>query len=128
MKILIVEDNFIERNLMVSMLKQYGTCHIAVNGEEAINVFKDSFEDPYDVICLDINMPVKNGQEALKEIREFESNLDVSLKTKIIMTTGMSDGHNMVDAFDQKCDGYLVKPIKLDDILELFTSLELVDK
>ncbi|PCJ56911.1 MAG: response regulator [Planctomycetota bacterium] len=127
MKILVVEDNFINRNLLVSMLSRYGTCDVAVNGEEAVAAFKEYISEPYDLICLDINMPVKNGQEALKEMRAYEHETNnTSGASKIIMTTSLDDSKNILEAFKEQCDGYLVKPIHLDKVKELLTSLKLI--
>jgi len=110
------------------MLSKFGECHVAVNGEEAISAFKDSFTAQYDLVCLDINMPIKNGMEALKEMREFENTIGVASPgfVKIIMTTGLDDKRNILDSFKEQCDGYLIKPIHADKLSELLTSLGLV--
>jgi len=128
MKILIVEDNFVCRNLLLNMMCRYGECHVAINGQEAVDAFKDSIDEEYDLICLDIKMPVKSGMEALKEIREYELRKELkSFKyVKIIMTTILDDDKNIIGAFKEQCDGYLVKPISSDKVTELLTSLELI--
>lgn len=60
MKTLIVEDDFMARSLLSTLLADYGICHEAVNGQEALEVIERAFKenDPYDLICLDIMMPV----------------------------------------------------------------------
>ena len=74
MKTLIVEDDFTSRLLLQEILKPYGTTHIAVNGKEAVDAVVTAMDvgEPYDLICLDIMMPVMNGYEALKAIRGLE--------------------------------------------------------
>ena len=75
MRILIVEDEFITRKIVQSILSSYGECDIAVDGEEAVQAFTMAWESnkPYDLICMDILMPNKDGHQALKEIREKEA-------------------------------------------------------
>ena len=67
MRILLAEDNFVTRKLMVAILSQYGECDVAVDGMEAVDAFLMALEDgkPYDLICLDIMMPVMDGFQAL---------------------------------------------------------------
>ncbi|PCJ62875.1 MAG: response regulator [Planctomycetota bacterium] len=127
MKILIVEDNFVSRNLLVSMLSKYGVCHVAVNGQEAVNAFKESAEDQYDLICLDISMPIKRGLEALKEIRAFELKMKINTfdHTKIVMVSALDDKENITRAYSLNCDGFLAKPIKMDELQKMLSTLNL---
>src|SRR5208282_338399 len=71
MRTLIVEDEFTSRLLLQSFLSQYGECHIAVNGREAVAAFRTACESgqAYDLICMDIMMPEMDGQTAVREIR-----------------------------------------------------------
>jgi two-component system chemotaxis response regulator CheY len=126
MKILVVEDDFTSRILLQRYLSAYGDCHIAINGKEAVEAFKDALieNQPYDLICMDILMPEMTGQEALKIIRDIEKSRGV-LSTegvKIIMVTAVEDVKNIFTAFNELCDTYLVKPIdkkRLDDQLRM---------
>ncbi|MFY9742801.1 MAG: response regulator, partial [Candidatus Sulfotelmatobacter sp.] len=91
MRTLIVEDDFTSRLLLQSFLAQYGECHIAVNGTEAVAAFRAALENqqPYDLICMDIMMPEMDGQAAIQEIRAIEEagGIISSNGAKIIMTT-----------------------------------------
>jgi|TARA_R110002110_G_scaffold108598_11_gene271080 signal transduction histidine kinase/ActR/RegA family two-component response regulator len=70
-KILIVEDNRINQMVTKKILEKNNViCSIAENGNEAIKMVK---KDEYDLILMDINMPKKNGIEATKEIRQFNT-------------------------------------------------------
>ncbi len=115
MRILIVEDDIISRFLLTEYMSAYGTCYTAVDGEEAVDAVRKALEnrEPFDVICLDIKMPKKDGQEALRDIRELEEAKGIMLGdgAKIVMTTTMSDADSIMEAFRQQCDAYLVKPI-----------------
>lgn len=130
MKILIVEDDFISRCIIKEILSPYGTCEIAVDGREALDMFKTSLEkdSPYDLICLDFMMPEMNGQNVLKSIRGFEA---VTRKTgsesvKIVMTTALGDEATIRNAFRDECNGYLVKPISKTRLLETLKGLGLL--
>ena len=131
MKTLIVEDDFTSRLLLQELLKSYGPSHIAVNGKEAVNAFTMAVKagEPYDLICLDIMMPEMDGQQALKEIRRLElvDGVDVADGVKIIMTTALFDGKNVMHAFRGACDGYLVKPIDKHKLLDEIERLGLAN-
>ena len=59
MKILIVDDDFTSRKILLKYLAEYGQCDVAVDGEEAVEVFKLALNEweAYDLVCLDIMMP-----------------------------------------------------------------------
>ena len=115
MRILIAEDDFTSRVLLQELLKKYGSSHIAINGQEAVEAVRTALEakKPYDLICLDIMMPVMDGQTALRQIRELEEARGIisTYGAKIIMVTALDDVKNSMEAFHNLCDGYLVKPI-----------------
>ena len=122
MKYLLVEDDFVARKLLQRYLSDYGTCDIAVNGIEAIDAFNDALKKgkPYDLICLDIMMPKMDGHQALKAIREIEEAHDIGGLdgVKIIMTTALGDSKNVMGAFREGCEAYLIKPIEKQNLLE----------
>ena len=74
MKILLAEDDFATRKFMVNFLSKYGECDVTVDGMEAVDAFMMALEDdePYDLVCLDIMMPVMDGYQALVGIRNLE--------------------------------------------------------
>lgn len=115
MKILIVEDDFISRTKLQKILSFYGECHTAVNGEEALQAFKlahDS-QDPYAFVTLDIKLPDLSGQEIIKQIREWEKAHQIPEQDRecvILMVSAMEDSKNIMSAFKDGCEGYIVKP------------------
>jgi two-component system, chemotaxis family, chemotaxis protein CheY len=115
MKTLIVEDDFTSRLLLQELLKHYGPVHVAVNGREAVDAVASTMKtgEHYDLICLDIMLPEMNGQEVLKKIRTEEEKVGIKLGkgVKVIMTTALNDPKNIMSAFREQCDTYLVKPI-----------------
>lgn len=130
MKTLIVEDDFISRRFMQAVLSRYGPCHIAVNGYEAIDAFKNSWEEesPYELICLDIMMPGIDGHQVLQEIRRLEAQREVfgGAGVKVIMTTAISDPRTIMKAFKEQCEDYLIKPIDKAKLVEKIVKLGLL--
>src|SRR5580693_227748 len=130
MRTLIVEDDFTSRLLLQSFLAQYGECHIAVNGMEAIAAFRASQQsgNKYDLICMDIMMPEMDGQTAVREIRAIEEagGTFSSSGVKIIMTTALDDVKNVVQSYKALCDAYLFKPIDTGRLLGHLKEFHLV--
>jgi two-component system chemotaxis response regulator CheY len=117
MKALIVEDEFMARNLLNTMLIQYGTCDMAVNFQEvltAVTLAYDS-DSPYDVICLDISLESgPDGLEILRTIRQLEVKQHIygNDRVKIIMITANNKPKDILNAFSRgECDAYMVKPV-----------------
>ena len=131
MKTLIVEDDFLARSLLSTLLSEYGVCHVAVNGREALDAIERAFDenDRYDLVCLDIMMPVLDGQEALLELRKIEAlrgikGLDT---TKVIMVTAIDDSKNIMKAFRQgQCEAYLTKPLERTKLISHIKDLGLI--
>ncbi|MEI6703334.1 MAG: response regulator [Deltaproteobacteria bacterium] len=128
MKALIVEDDFVSRKVLLAYLRTFGECDVATTGCEALEAFLIAHEanSPYDLITLDIMMPEMNGQEALNRIRQIESESGYT-GAKIIMTTALRDSQNVMTAFKNQCEGYLVKPIMYEGFLGLLRKLGLIE-
>ena len=132
MKTLIVEDDFLARSLLTSLLSEYGVCHVAVNGREALDAIERAFDenDRYDLVCLDIMMPVLDGQEALLELRKIEALRGIRGHdtTKVIMVTAIEDSKNIMKAFRQgHCEAYLTKPLDRIKLIGHIKDLGLID-
>ena len=131
MKCLIVEDDFAARRLLQRYLSSYGDCDIAVDGNEAVEAFRQAMDEKelYELICLDIMMPNMDGHEALKAIRRIESEHGINGLdgVKVIMTTALGDSKNVMESFREGCEAYIVKPVEKDKLLEEMESLGLVE-
>ncbi len=127
MKFLIVDDELTNRKLLNSMLEDVGDCDIAVNGKEAVEYFENSLKekDFYDVVFLDIKMPVMDGHETLKRIRviEEENGIFIGNGVKIVMVTALGDKQNILSAFHEGCEYYLVKPFQQAKLFELLEEM-----
>lgn len=125
MKILVVDDNLASRRLLLSHLQDFGSCQGAANGLEALEAFKICIEsgERYRLICLDIVMPEMDGRTLLKNIRQLEAEYSISTeeKAKIIMTTALDDRMDIIESFNEGCEGYVIKPV---DKTHLYRVLE----
>lgn len=132
MKILLAEDDFATRKFMDKYLSKYGECDVTVDGEEAVDAFMMALEDgePYDLICLDVMMPVLDGYQVLKAIRdiEMEKGIDKDDRVKIIMTTALNDEKNVKKAFELGCEAYSGKPIDVEKFEHVLGKLGLLKK
>jgi two-component system chemotaxis response regulator CheY len=121
---LIVDDDPVCRSMLCAALKRHGTPTAVASGREAVEAVRNALlaDQPFDLITLDIMMPDMNGQAALVSIRSLEAvkGIPAGSGAKVLMTTAMGDGKNVLNAFREQCNGYLIKPIDLEKLyLEL---------
>ena len=130
MKILLAEDDYATRKFMVGFLSKYGECDVTVDGMEAVDAFLMALEDdePYDLVCLDIMMPVMDGYQALMGIRNLEkqNNVPKEKEVKVIMTTALNDEQNVKMAFELGCTIYSGKPIDQERFEQAMKKLNLI--
>ncbi|MGL1934117.1 MAG: response regulator [Fibrobacterales bacterium] len=123
-KLLVIEDNLISQKTLSFYLQKYGEVISASGGNDGFNQFLKAYKDkePFDVICLDINMPDKDGITVLNEIRNFEESEGFSLadSCKIFMVTSYDQMDIIIGSFKKLCNGYLTKPLKMEALDEAF--------
>jgi len=129
MRILIVEDEVSNRLLLQRYLRGLHPVDVVVNGQEALEAFRVAHKDgdPYRLILLDIQMPVMDGLEALRAIREMEKTLLVPSghEAKVLMITAHNDKDSVVNAFfSGNASGYLVKPVERETLLDCVAGFE----
>ena len=114
--ILLVEDNELNREIAEELLKQYGfLVDIAENGAEAVEKVKNSAPGTYDLVLMDIQMPVMNGYEATEQIRALE---DPALaKIRILAMTANAFDEDRKQALKCCMDGFLSKPIVMEELI-----------
>lgn len=132
MKCLIAEDHLLSRRILKELLGPEADCDIAVNGQEAIDSFMLAHESkrPYDVVFMDVMMPVVDGMEALMCIRAYEKKLSIppNLAVKVIMTTALDDPHTVVKSFNKcEADSYIVKPLSRHKLSKELRELKLIE-
>lgn len=130
MKILLAEDDFVTRKFMNSFLSKYGECDVTVDGLEAVDAYMMALEEgnPYDLVCLDIMMPVMDGYQALVGIRNLEKERGIPEEkaAKVIIATALNDEKNVKMAFELGCTIYTGKPIDQEKFEEALKTLGLI--
>ena len=127
MRILIVEDDFASRKFIQNFMKKYGDCDVTVDGMEAVDAYMMALEDeePYDLMCLDVMMPVMDGYQVLKTIRDIEEQKGITGddRLKIIMMTALNEEKNVRKAFEMGCTVYCAKPVDLNKLKNVLKKL-----
>ena len=113
-RILIAEDNDSNFILMTYILKKYYQFDRAKNGQEAVDMVD---KNDYDLILMDIKMPVMDGMEATRQIKEKRPNLPI-----IALTANAFDSDRQ-QAMDAGCDAFLAKPVSATDCLQTIEKL-----
>ena len=130
LKILVVEDDSTSREYLSRILESLGNVDSCIDGNEAIDAFESSLnsDSPFDLVCLDIDIPGVSGMDVLSRIRLDESGFGKEgiFRTKIIMTTASSGEEDVLGAYMHQCDAYCVKPIKKEDLFNKITEIGLI--
>jgi len=118
-RVLVAEDNLVNQKVISLMLKKIGqNVTIVNNGKEAVGLFK---KKKFDIILMDIQMPVMDGLEAAKTIRELEELTGKHIPIVALTANAMKgDRENFLNA---GMDDHVPKPIKIDDISRAIISL-----
>lgn len=113
LKVLVAEDNLINQKVAMINLKKLGhEVEIAVNGQMAIDMFKVG---TYDVILMDIQMPILDGLEATIAIRKYEEEKGLD-KIKIIAITANALNEDKDKCFEVGMNEYITKPIQTEEL------------
>ena len=127
LNILLVEDNELNMEIAEFMLQNEGAYVTkAWNGQEAVEIFEKSRPDEFDVILMDIMMPVMNGYEATKMIRSL--NRDDAKKIPIIAMTANAFTEDRIRAKEAGMDEHLSKPIVIDEVTKTILRYVHFDK
>tara|TARA_X000001036_G_scaffold438489_1_gene486443 strand:+ start:3364 stop:3723 length:360 start_codon:yes stop_codon:yes gene_type:complete len=111
-KILLVEDNEMNKDMLSRRLIKKGyEVVFAMDGQEAIDMAQS--ETP-DVILMDMGLPVKDGLQATKEIKENSDTANIP----VIALTANAMAEHRQEALDGGCDEYETKPVRLPSLLE----------
>ena len=112
--ILLVEDNPMNQRVARYVLKMLGyEVHIAINGIEAVDMFK---KQPYDLVLMDCHMPVMDGYEATRLIREWESRAAWHREVPIIAVTADVLTSSYELCFEVGMNDFLPKPYEARDL------------
>ncbi|RMF38767.1 MAG: response regulator [Planctomycetota bacterium] len=124
LKILVVDDHESNRHLATTILKKRGhTCVEATNGEEAV---KAARREKFDLILMDVQMPVMDGFFATRAIRELERG--EGRHTPIVAMTAHAMRGDREKCLAQGMDAYIAKPLRPSELVALVESLAGVDE
>ena len=116
-RILLVEDNELNSEIAVEILKEYGfLVDTAENGAEAVEKIKNSTPGDYDLVLMDVQMPVMNGYEATRQIRALT---DPALSgITILAITANAFDEDRKKVLECGMDGFLSKPIIIEELID----------
>ena len=125
--ILLAEDNELNMEIAELMLQNEGAAVTkAWNGQEAVEVFKKSEPGEFDVILMDIMMPVMNGYEATKRIRSLDR--EDAKKVPIIAMTANAFTEDRIRAKEAGMNEHIAKPVDIPLLKRAITKLLTKDK
>lgn len=123
MRVLLAEDNEVNAGIAVSLLAhQKIAVERAVNGQEAVDMFCKNPENYYDIILMDIQMPVMNGWEAVKAIRQ--SKREDADTVFIAAMTADTSGDSRQKAIQTGMNGFIAKPFEINEIYKILKELK----
>jgi len=116
-EILLVEDDEINVIIVSSMLEESGlTLDVAVNGEEALQMYQ---QKPYDLVLMDCQMPVMDGYQATREIRNGE---DLGVHIPIIALTANASEDDHQKTLNAGMDDFMSKPFKKEELIRMIST------
>lgn len=109
-RVLLADDSRFMRGYIKTILKKNGYSVVAeaVDGQDAIDLYNKYKPD---MVILDITMPNKNGLEALKEIKQSDSN------AKVLVCSSMGQKFYMDEAYKLGAIDYIIKPFKIESVV-----------
>ena len=121
-RILLAEDNELNQEIAAEILKEAGfIVEVAEDGSVAVEKMKASKPGQYDLILMDIQMPVMDGYEATRQIRAMESSYCKQIPIIAMTANAFEDDRAL--ATQAGMSGYLTKPIKIDEMLRAISIM-----
>ena len=118
-KILVVDDSKTMQKIIKKYTKEFAVCTEASNGKEAFDIYNKALDikENFDLIILDVEMPIMNGIMFLKLVREYEEflKLDVTERVPVFFITANNDREE--EAINLECEHVFIKPIDPKDLL-----------
>ena len=120
-KILLAEDNDLNSEIIVEILESYGfQLDVAENGKEAVDIISSSNVGDYDLILMDIQMPVMDGYTATQIIRGLNGEIS---KIPIIAITANALEEDKANALALDMNGYVTKPIDIPKLIDIIAGM-----
>ncbi|KAF7505892.1 hypothetical protein GJ744_012427 [Endocarpon pusillum] len=119
LSILLVDDNAINRKIIATYVRKL-PCRFttASDGLEAVELYQKAYQEgtPFDVVLMDILMPVMDGFEATRTIRAFEGRTEIKTPARIIALTAMNSAKSHEEALASGVNLFLTKPVQLEKL------------
>ena len=123
MRFLCAEDNELNAEILIELLKIEGAeCTICENGEEILKAFEQSAPGDYDMILMDVQMPVMNGYEATKAIRR--SSHELAKKIPIIAMTANAFSEDIQHSLAAGMNAHISKPVEMKVLEKTIRSIK----
>ncbi len=123
LRFLAAEDNEINAEILTELLEQEGaSCEIVENGQMAVERFRDAAPGEFDMILMDVQMPVMNGHEAAKAIRKLER--EDAGRIPIIAMTANAFAEDEKAALDAGMNAHVPKPLNMEHLKRIIRQLE----
>ena len=123
MKFLCAEDNELNAEILIELLKIEGAeCTICENGEEILEAFEQSAPGDYDMILMDVQMPVMNGYDATKAIRR--SSHEVAKKIPIIAMSANAFSEDVQHSLAAGMNAHISKPVEMKVLEKTIRSIK----
>lgn len=112
MNLLIAEDNDLNWEIIEELLKEYGVnCSRAENGAVCVQMLEAAADDTYDMVFMDIQMPLMNGKEAARKIRENDREYLKNITIYAMTADAFAD--DVEDCFKAGMNGHIAKPVDM---------------
>ena len=114
LEVLVVDDNPINhRVVLFSLRDQFNKIDTAFNGQEAVEKFKQKH---YDLILMDLRMPIMNGNEATRHIRNYMRLKGIKKDVKIVAMSASDQDEDTKSCIAAGMDAYLYKPFRVQEL------------
>ncbi|MDE6789457.1 MAG: response regulator [Ruminococcus sp.] len=121
-KILLVEDNELNQEIAQAILENVGfVIDTADDGTVALQMMNEKPKDTYDLILMDVQMPVMNGYQATRAIRALDD--PVKAEIPIVAMTANAFEEDRQEAIDSGMNGYVAKPIDIEKLMETLKDI-----
>ncbi len=128
MRILVVDDEYVSRMKLKSLLSLQGQTEATDCGENALRMIKEAHEQgrPFDLITLDIDMPGMTGTELLQKIRRWEQSQPGTKdhQAQVLMVTGVNNPREVMSSFREGAEWYLLKPVTPENLADSLTKVQ----
>ena len=121
-RILLVEDNALNQEIARTLLEDAGfVIETAGNGAVAVDAVEQASDGWFDLILMDIQMPVMNGYEAAKQIRAIKNPLKAGIP--IVAMTANAFEEDREKSFEAGMNGHLAKPVSVDELMDMIEKM-----